>query len=285
MFNQFNPLVYTHGGKLERKSKKDKTASKVFEEFGVMEAYNCWKEASLCIQQRDKDSVLKLVAALNTYKDAVEPIFDSRLNSAQEVLQPSILEEFFEYLFSRIDSIVGVNIPIRHPAKGYLSLSFNPHNIETLIQSPEYTVRAKDHDFIIGGSAKLTIQGHGGEGETTNIVVPAVAIGCKRYLERNMLDECAGTAERLKRATPYCLYFVVAEYLKLDDGAPELTEIDEIYILRHQRNSERNKPGFKPNPIDGELIWDLYQEVMNHLGKIWWDPNSALQRGKVFNRP
>ena len=62
-------------------------------------------------------------------------------------------------------------------------------------------------------------------------MVPAVAIECKRYLERNMLDECAGTAEKIKRATPYCLYLVVAEYLKMDDAAPEMSRIEEIFYF------------------------------------------------------
>jgi len=98
-----------------------------------------------------------------------------------------------------------------------------------------------------------------------------------------MLDECAGTAARIKRVTPYTLFVVVAEYLKMDQSTPELSRIDEIYILRRQRNSARNAPGFVPLPIGADLVWDLYQRVRLHLERVWWDPDSALTRGKVFN--
>jgi hypothetical protein len=98
-----------------------------------------------------------------------------------------------------------------------------------------------------------------------------------------MLDECSGTAARVKAATPYCLYVVVAEYLKMDDCRPELSKIDEIYVLRKQRNSERLAVGFKPNPIDSILVWDLHEMVAKHLSKIWWDPESGVRVGKMFN--
>ena len=46
-----------------------------------------------------------------------------------------------------------------------------------------------------------------------------------------MLDSCAATASRLKTAMPYCIYIVASEYMKMSDAAPELTDIDEVYIL------------------------------------------------------
>ena len=100
-----------------------------------------------------------------------------------------------------------------------------------------------------------------------------------------MLDECSGTAEKVKKATPYCLYFVVAEFLKMDDAAPEMSRIDEIYVLRKQRNSERLAENFIPKPIDASLVVDIYRQVQRHLTRVWWDPQSALTVGKAFNVP
>jgi hypothetical protein len=100
-----------------------------------------------------------------------------------------------------------------------------------------------------------------------------------------MLDECAGTAEKIKKATPYCKYFVVAEYLKMDDASPEISLIDEIYVLRKQRNSARLEPGFVPNPIYAELVAEIYADCLAHLRRIWWDPQSGFTIGKVFNFP
>ena len=139
---------------------------------------------------------------------------------------------------------------------------------------------------MIGSCLELTMKVPGSEQAQNDVVViPAVAIECKRYLERNMLDECSGTAEKVKKATPYCLYFVVAEFLKMDDAAPEMSRIDEIYVLRKQRNSERVAENFIPKPIDASLVVDIYRQVQRHLTRVWWDPQSALTVGKAFNVP
>lgn len=269
--------IAVHGDRLRRKARSDASLST------VLTAYEAWRQASLAIGQRTREGVHGLVKALNEYKDVAEPIFDSRPDSGQEVLQSSILEEFLGYLFCGVGEVAGASV-VRRPAQGYLDLVFHPKDIQSLTRAPEYTIRRKDHDFVIGGELSLAMQVEGGKKASESIVIPAAALECKRYLERNMLDECSGTADRIKRATPYCLYIVVAEYLKMEDCRPELSKVDEIYILRHQKNSERIAPGFVPNPIDGELVWDLYQLVDRHLRRIWWDPESALTTGKLFNR-
>jgi hypothetical protein len=71
----------------------------------------------------------------------------------------------------------------------------------------------------------------------------------------------------------------------MDDASPEISLIDEIFILRKQRNSERLGAEFRPNPIDHYLVCEIYNDCIRHLGKIWWDPESALKTGKVFNLP
>ena len=271
------PQLYIHGTKLQNKVVTCPELAPLWDE------YVKWRDNSLSVSGRDRDSVDHLVELLNQYKSRVEPVLDRRPNSAQEVLQPSILEEFFEYLFCRIEQQVGEQL-LRRPSSAFIDLVFNPKDLHSLANRPDHTIRRKDQDFIIGSSVVITFTVEGKK-ETTNdtVVVPAVAIECKRYLERNMLDECSGTAEKVKKATPYCLYFVVAEYLKMDDCRPELSKIDEIYVLRKQRNSDRLVKDFKPNPIHPELIWDIYARVMMHLKKLWWNPDSALTTGKLFN--
>jgi hypothetical protein len=181
--------------------------------------------------------------------------------------------------------VVGVEL-LRRPASTFIGLIFNPKDIKSLTTAPEYTVRSKDHDFVLGARLEMRVAA---DGSTTSnsekLVIPAAAIECKRYLERNMLDECAGTAERIKKATPYCRYIVAAEFLKLDRASPELSQIDEIYILRRQRNLERARPGQSVNPIYGDLVAAIYGDVVTHLQRVWWDPNSGLDSGRVFNFP
>jgi len=273
------PRIFSHGTKLRKKALSDHSLEP------LLQHYQAWKDKSLAVEGREADDVNRLTNLLNEYKNIVEPIFDSRPNSAQELLQSSIIEEFLEYLFCRLDSSLKIPIPVREPASGYLELVFHPKRLASLVASPEYTARTKDHDFVIGGKVNLTIKGHfSKEGATDEIIIPAIAFECKRYLERNMLDECAGTAEMVKRATPYCRYVVVAEYLKMDEALPELTKIDQIFVLRKQRNSDRITKDFVAKPIDGKLVSELYEETVQHLKRIWWDPESVLKTGKLFER-
>lgn len=273
------PQVYIHGTKLRRKAAADSALQP------ALDAYEIWRAASLSVKKRERQDIARLTQLLNEYKNTVESIFDGRQNSAQEVLQPSILEEFFEYLFCKLSQDIG-HEPLRRPAAGFIGLVFNPKSLQSLLAAPEYTIRKKDHDFVIGSLLEVAIGAKDSDEEVRDdVVVPAIAIECKRYLERNMLDECAGTAEKIKKATPYCKYIVVAEYLKMDDAAPEVSLIDEIYVLRKQRNSDRLAQSFKPNPIHDDLIWEIYQHCISHLRKVWWDPNSGLTSGKMFNFP
>lgn len=272
------PQVYTHGARLRRKAESNQTLQ------SALEHYERWQRDMLAVHGRTREDIESLTQLLNRYKNAVEPIFDSRSNSAQEGLQPSILEEFLGYLFSNVADEVGVDL-LRRPASSFIGLIFNPRNVQSLVSGPEFTIRQKDHDFVLGACVTMSLTVEGSDtGRSDRLVVPAVAIECKRYLERNMLDECAGTAERIKKATPYCRYIVVSEFLKLDHALPELSLIDEIYVLRKQKNLERRSGGTL-NPIYPELIIHLYNDVIDHLKRVWWDPESGLTSGRVFNLP
>jgi hypothetical protein len=277
---EWEPKTFIHGSKLLRKAERAQQDSGL--QTAVV-AYERWKTESLSVVGRDPAEIEKLVGHLNTYKDCVEPIFDLRPNSAQEVLQSSIIEEFFEYLFGPLQVEMGAG-GICQPSPAYLDLVFHPKTFSSLTTRPDYTIGRKDHDFVIGAKYLITLQVDGrGEQTEDSFVIPAVALETKRYLERNMLDECAGTAARVKRATPYCLFLVIAEFLKMDDARPELSRIDEVYILRRQRNSARLDKNFIPNPISAELVGDIYVQVLTHLRRIWWDPASALTTGKLFS--
>ena len=87
---------------------------------------------------------------------------------------------------------------------------------------------------------------------------------------------------------PYCLYIVAAEYMKMEEAYPELTDINELFILTKASNADRLRfkdQGETPHPIDAKLIQDIFDMVSSHLDKIWWSPEDALARGKVIGRP
>ncbi|MDB5052313.1 MAG: Bpu10I restriction endonuclease beta subunit [Bacilli bacterium] len=239
------------------------------------------------------ENIRDLVNEVNDYRSKVINIFESRPNSGQEGFRSTILEEFFYHLFK---DLVSRHIDITSPnmvigkENSYVSLSFTPRSFSGLFIEPHPSIHTKDQDFVLGCSANLKITPFGSEEGTasTKIIIPVLAIECKTYIERNMLDSCAGTARRIKAAMPYCLYLVASEFLKMEDASPELTDIDEVYILCRAKNSEREsnkRNGLPPHKLDPDLVVDLFYMVEKHLNRIWWDPENALQRGKIIGRP
>ena len=53
---------------------------------------------------------------------------------------------------------------------------------------------------------------------THSLKIPAVAIECKTYLDKTMLESASASAEELKRINPNSRYFIAAEWLKLTES-------------------------------------------------------------------
>lgn len=255
----------------------------------IEKAYEEYRKAIDSVKKLDDDSILKIVDALNEYRRIAIPIFDSVKNSGQTGLGSTIMEEFFYLLFSKKISDMEIEHDNLFVGKGnsYVSLSFTPNSFDTVFSNPNAYIHTKDQDFVLGVNVGIEVTADGSS-QSTMTVIPVVAIECKTYLERNMLDSCAATAGRLKNAMPYCIYIVASEYMKMSDASPELTDIDEVYILCKAKNSDRERRRDnheEPFNIDGELILDLYHRVDRHLNSIWWNPENAVENGKIINRP
>ena len=255
----------------------------------LMEEYFRYREKIAAVDFLTEDGLREYVSALNTYRAAAVPVFDSLDNNGQVALGYTIMEEFFYLLFQKKVESMNVEHENLFIGKGnsYVSLSFTPASFGELFSNPKAYIHTKDQDFVLGANVEIMIKADG-EQETTTTVIPAVAIECKTYLERNMLDSCAATASRLKTAMPYCIYIVASEYMKMSDAAPELTDIDEVYILCRAKNADRERrkrENLPPFDIDADLIIDLYNRVSRHLNAIWWKPEDAVENGKIINRP
>ena len=255
----------------------------------LMEEYFRYREKIAAVDFLTEDGLREYVSALNTYRAAAVPVFDSLDNNGQVALGYTIMEEFFYLLFQKKVESKNVEHENLFIGKGnsYVSLSFTPASFGELFSNPKAYIHTKDQDFVLGANVEIMIKADG-EQETTTTVIPAVAIECKTYLERNMLDSCAATASRLKTAMPYCIYIVASEYMKMSDAAPELTDIDEVYILCRAKNADRERRKRENLPlfdIDADLIIDLYNRVSRHLNAIWWKPEDAVENGKIINRP
>ena len=205
-----------------------------------------------------------------------------------------MMEEFLGWLFKDIFVILGFDPPSNYIAgkamSSYLTLTFSPRTFSDLFSDPNPRVSKKDQDFAIGAAMNLLFGAPGSAPVfSQTLTLPVVAIECKTYLAKNHLDMCSSTAQMLKRANPYCMYIIAAEFLKMDASVtPEVTDIAEIFILCKDTNGSRRtrkENGEPPHPIYQDVVGALFKMVLGHLRAIWWDPITALDRGKVISRP
>ena len=114
--------------------------------------------------------------------------------------------------------------------------------------------------------------------------IPAIAIECKTYLDKTMLEGSSTAAEQLKHRNPNAIYIVVAEWLKLTEQVNlKKFKVDQIYVLRKQKNTDREyryDPTYKKNPVYADVVQHMFDIVRNHLTTDWEGGISyGLQKG------
>ncbi|MDX2304768.1 MAG: Bpu10I family restriction endonuclease [Microscillaceae bacterium] len=153
---------------------------------------------------------------------------------------------------------------------------------------PNAKVEKKDHDFIIGVNIQANMNCEGSAlTEPHDWQIPAVAIECKTYLDKTMLEGSSTASEQLKHRNPHAIYIVVAEWLKLTEHLNlKKFKVDQIYILRKQKNTDREYryvDTYKKNPIFEDVVRHLFETVRNHLTSDWKGGISyGLQKGYLL---
>ena len=210
---------------------------------------------------------------LNQYKDFIDQKkfaeqFDSRSN-----LHSTVLEEFLYYLFKDVVQDISKNALIGK-SSAFKDIFFRPSSFSSMTSTISSKVEKKDHDFSIGVvvSSSLECQGSKTQ-ETDKWHVPAVAIECKTYFDKTMLQDASTAAEQLKSKNPNAIYVVVAEWLKLtNDVNLRKYKIDQVFILRKQKNTDRDlryEPSYNKNPIHSDVVEYLFYMIREHLTSEW----------------
>ncbi len=221
--------------------------------------------------------------------------FDSRSN-----LHSTVLEEFIYYLFRDLVAGFGSHALIGK-SHSFKDIFFAPPGFAASLHRPYISIERKDHDFVIGTTVEASFRAttpptqDANAGETQTLIttepteydsptvtrdaethifdIPAVAIECKTYLDKTMLEGSSRAAEELKARIPNGIYIVVMKWLKLT-GAVNLQKykVDQIYVLRKQRNTDREYrflPNYEKNPVDPDVALHLFEFVREHLTANW----------------
>ncbi len=275
--------MYVHGNNITQKENhKTKYTDDLSKKYlvEIREKYDEWKKANEglhgpCIEKTDNDSgtIEKRVMLLNEYKDFVDQQhyaenFDSRSN-----LHSSILEEFIFYLFNDLVSEFSDKSLIGK-ARAFKDIFFQAKNYKEMVDKPCAQIEIKDHDFVIGVNIKADMNCEGSSNKQTEILqIPAVAIECKTYLDKTMLEGSSTAGAQLFSRNPNAMYVVVAEWLKLTDKV-NLKKycVDQIFVLRKQKNTDREfryDEGYEKNPIYSDVVEALFEMIREHLTSTW----------------
>lgn len=275
--------VYVHGQNLTQKEGHtekytDATCKKYLRE--IRAEYEKWKQANIDLKGPvatkaggDGAIIARRVKLFAEYKDFIDQqkyaeAFDSRSN-----LHSSVLEEFIYYLFRDLVANFGGGSTVGKAAT-FKDIFFTPSSYAEMVQAPHARIEKKDHDFVIGANVTIDIRCTGTtKGQTESLQLPAVAIECKTYLDKTMLEGSSTTAEQIKVRTPNAIYIVVMEWLKLtEDVNLKKYKVDQIYVLRKQKNTDREYrylPDYDKKPISAEVVMHLYETVREHLTQPW----------------
>ena len=286
--------MHVHGDNLQQKETGEaKYADAASRKFlrEIRKEYDVWKKANGDLKgpgktasSKDKEIIKQRVALFTAYKDFIDQQkyaekFDSRSN-----LHSSVLEEFIYYLFR--DLVGGfAERALIGKSHTFKDIFFMPPNYGAMLESPHARIEKKDHDFAIGVSVSAVLNSAGQEkGEVHHFQIPAVAIECKTYLDKTMLEGASMAAEQLKFRNPNALYLVVSEWLKLTENVNlRKFKVDQIYVLRKQKNTDREYrflPDYEKNPVYLDVVEHLFNLVRAHLTSDWESGvGYGLQRG------
>lgn len=256
--------------------------------------YDQWKAANMALvgptkdkQDDDANILARRVRLLRDYKDFIDQRhyaekFDSRSN-----LHSSVLEEFMYYLFKDLVRSISQSAMLGK-SRTFKDIFFQADSYSDMLDTPSIMVERKDHDFTIGVHIEASFRTTGQTVANTEVWdLPAVAIECKTYLDKTMLQDASTAAEIIKHRNPNALYIVVAEWLKLAEAVNlRKFKIDQIYVLRKQKNTDREfryVEGYVKQPIHVDVVSHLFELVRDFLTSPWEGTVAhGLQRGVLL---
>lgn len=274
--------MYVHGDNIRQKElSRDKYTDEVSKQYlkEIREKYDVWKSQNELLKgptknkADDNEIISKRVFYFNMYKDFIDQQkyaekFDSRSN-----LHSSALEEFIYYLFKDLvyDFSPHALIGKSHAFK---DIFFRCNSFQEMITKPGVFIEKKDHDFVIGAKINTKFCCNGmTDSNNETFDVPAVAIECKTYLDKTMLEGASAASEQLKDKNPNAIYIVVAERLKLTEAVNlKKYKLDQIYVLRKQKNTDREfryLPTYVNNPIYEDVVIHLFNYVRDYICSDW----------------
>ena len=231
-------------------------------------------KAQLTLVGYTDEIIVKRVELLNDYYNFLAQEGYENLFTSQSKFRSTILEEFIYILFKDLIADFCDKLKIENNelllggVKAYTNLYFKSEDLSSFVKDIHTGINVKDQDFAIYREMLLSINGS----DAQPINLPIIAIECKTYLDKTMLEGAIATAEKIKSGNPYSKFYVVTETYEVDlQVDPAYSRIDQIFVLRKFSKSRQEK-----KDVFADVVKLLVVSVQEHLSRKWGDIESKI---------
>ena len=252
---------YKHCSNIKTKLKKEENEKKI--QF-LIECINKYKIYDENFNVKDFDNITK------TWNEYLYYVRDNnKYYSSQSKFESTILEESIFRMFMHIEKD---NIKIGG-TKAYSNMYFAPNNFDNFKNDTVFKFNTKEQDFAIYKKIEVNI-----DNKKENISIPIIAMECKTYLDKTMLEGSIATAEKIKNGNPYCKFYIITESYEVDLNVDiKSTRIDQIYILTKSSKRHTNKY------IQKDVLELLYNDINRYLKSNWYDiEKNIFEKGTIL---
>lgn len=274
----FPGLIHASNYITKNKSRLKVKQRQVLDE--LVKVYYEYLNRNLNIMGYKESDVRERVKELNKYYDYIHNNEYDNFFPSQSKFRSTILEEFCYLLFKDVVRTKNQELTPHKiesgSAKAYTNLYFSAANLDEFVKAPEIGVNEKDQDFAIYKTLNLKIA----EKEQC-IKLPVIAVECKTYIDKTMLEGSIATAEKIKSGNPYSLFFIVTEAYDVSlDVDPAYSRIDQIYVLR---KCTQKSLSAEWRALDENVVVDFVKEVEHHLSREWSNVEyKMINDGKII---
>ncbi len=198
---------------------------------------------------KGKKVFYKATEILNNYRINIHEFASEHKIMSQSKFESSFLEEISNYLFGNLSVI----------KSGKLSI-FNKGIYAGLKIKEDFSIDIikKDVDFCIGKKITLNINNQ----SPVDLIIPAISVEVKTYLDATMFGEIKSSSKTLKSATPNSKAYVLMGYKNIADehilAARQDSTLDELFVLQEAENM----------PLNAETLYEYYVEIVKSIRSI-----------------
>jgi hypothetical protein len=229
--------------------------------------YDPYKAAQLAIVGIERKNILRKVSLLSDYYSAVENFNEGEWIKQTSKFRPSILEEFCGYLFKDIPKVTELELGFYNKSIfGGLAIDHEGHA----------KIKTKDIDFCIGKHFSVNF---GDQQE--EIIIPIVAIECKTYTDKTMLNEAQFTAQIMKQGSPNTKVYILSEgnQVKVSEiPFKGQTPLDQMFVLRKMKErrlwQRRNRKEW--DELNADAVFDFFNQVRTDLNTLLIEKSPPL---------